>query len=245
MAATNPYYQEQFQGQPGQTAKAEQVKSEFDGVQSGFDGVHSAIETAVQGQPGEVLTPLPAAATRANQWCKFDANGNPIAVTSPLNPRGNWAANTLYHVGDSYLAAPNSSTYYVTTQYTSGSTYGSTDTANTIVLVNLAGLLFFNNVIVNTPGTLNAQDGGSYMLDSSAGNIVVQLPNEGAVGTSPINLTHVGGSLGSGQTITVQSASGQYIMGASQNVLSMDVVNFSTSLMWGGTTYGWRLRSMG
>lgn len=245
MPATNPYYQDQFQGQPGQTARAEQVKSELDGVQAGFDGVLASVNQTLRGQAGETLNQLPIAATRANQWVRFDASGNPIVVANPFNFRGAWTASTLYHVGDAFTAAPNNSTYYVTTQYTSGASFGSTDLANTSIMVNLTGLYFVNNQIVATPGTLNAVDGGSYLLDSSAGNIIVQLPSESALGTSPINLTHVGGSLGTGEAISVQSASGQYIMGASQNVLNMTVANFSASLMWGGATYGWRLRTMG
>lgn len=245
MPATNPYYQDQFQGQPGQSAKAEQVNGEFLGVQSGFDAVYAVAQACIQGQPGEVLNLLPAAASRENMWLRFDATGQPIVVSSAFNFRGAWAANTLYHVGDAYTAAPNSSTYYVTTQYTSGSSFGSTDLANTSIMVNLRGLYFVNNILVASAGTLNVVDGGSYLLDSSNGSITVQLPSESALGNSPINLTHVGGTLGSGQLITVQSASGQFIMGITQNQLNMDVANFSCSLMWGGASYGWRLRTMG
>lgn len=246
MPITNPYYQEQFQGQPGQSAKAEQVKGEFDGVQSGFDAVYAIAQHALQVPTTDpVLNILPAAASRANKWLRFDASGQPIIVSNPFNFRGAWTASTLYHVGDAYTAAPNNSTYYVNTQYTSGSSFGSTDLSNSSVMVNLGGLYFVNNVVINSPGTLNAVDGGSYLLDSSSGNITVQLPTESQIGNSPINLTHVGGSLGTGQAIVVQSASGQYIMGVSQNQLNMDVANFSCSLMWGGSSYGWRLRTMG
>lgn len=246
MPVTNPFYQEQFQGQPGQSAKAEQVKGEFDGVQSGFDAVYAITQRSLQ-VPGTdpALSVLPVAASRANKWLRFDANGQPLLNTAPFTLRGAWTASTLYHAGDAFTAAPNNSVYFVTTQYTSGSSFGSTDLANTQLLVNLGGLYFVNNQLINSPGTLNAVDGGSYLLDSSSGNITVQLPTESALGTSPINLTHVGGTLGTGQGIVVQSASGQYIMGNSQNQLTMDVVNFSCSLMWGGATYGWRLRTMG
>lgn len=242
---SNPYYQEDFQGQAGQTAKAEQVKSEFDGVQAGFDAVLVFQNSAIQGQPGETLTILPAAATRANKWLRFDASGNPILNTAPFTLRGAWAPNTLYHSGDAYTYAPNNSVYFVTTQYTSGSTYGSTDTANTLLLVNLGGLYFVNNVLVTGPATLNAVDGGSYLLDSTGGAITVNLPTESALGNSPINLTYVGGSLVSSQTQAIVSASGQFIMGNSNNQVNCDVANYSVSMMWAGAPYGWRFRTMG
>src|SRR5579864_653851 len=183
---SNPYYQDQFQGQAGQTAKAEQVQSEYQGVQAGFDAVYLVNQHQL-GVPttDPVLNLLPAAGVRANQWVKFDSTGQPIVAASPLNVRGAWAPATLYRVGDAYTSSPNGSLYYVTTQYTSGATFGATDLANTTVLVNLGGLYFVRNQLVTSAGTLNAVDGGSYLIDSSAGNIVIQLPTESALGNSP------------------------------------------------------------
>lgn len=243
---SNPYYTEAFGGQPGQTAKAEQVTSEFLGVQAGFDAVYLINQHQITVPSSDpTLNQLPAAGTRANQWLKFDANGQPILAASPLNPRGAWAPTTLYNVGDAYTAAPNGSLYYVKTQYTSGASFGATDTTNTTVLVNLQGLYFVNNVLVTGPATLNAVDGGSYLIDSSGGNITINLPTESVVGNSPINLTYVGGTLTSGQLQTIVSASGQFIMGNTNNTVNQDVTNYSVSLMWAGAPYGWRLRTMG
>lgn len=241
---SNPYYTEAFAGSAGQTALAEQVTSEFLGVQAGFLAVYDQMITAIQGQPGETLTPLGNAAARANNWMKFNASGNPIITASPLNPRGAWAASTLYNVGDAYTSTPNGSLYYVTTQYTSGATFGSTDTANTIVLVNLAGLFFANYSIVTGPATISPLAGQSFFTDSSGGDIVINLPTA-TLGDSPINITVVGGSLTGSQLQTVNSASGQYIMGNTQTALAIDVANASMSFMYGGATYGWRLRTMG
>lgn len=247
--ATNPFYQQAFQGQPGQTAKAEQVTTEFNGVQSGFDGVNTQINLCVQAPPGDpALNAMPAAAVRANKWLRFDNSGQPLLVTSPLNVRGAWAASTAYNIGDAYTSTPNGSLYYVKTAYTSGSSFGSTDTANTILLVNLGGLYFVNNQLVtfgSSGGTLNAVDGGSYLIDSSGGNIQINLPTESALGNSPINITYVGGSLSAGQAQSIVSASGQFIMGNSNNTINNDVANYSVSLMWAGSPYGWRLRTMG
>ena len=241
---TNPYYQEAFAGASGQTARAEQVKSEFDGVQAGFNAAYAADEQAVKGAVGEVLDALPAAASRVNMWLRFDANGQPSVVSSPLNPRGAWAANTAYAVGDAFTAAPNNSMYYVQTAYTSGATFGSTDLANTEIIVNLGGMFFANYQIIDTAGTFNLVAGGSYFVDTTSGDIWLDLPT-GNLGDSPINVTHVGGSLGTGQTLTINSASGQYLMGTTDNLLVVDVVNASMTFAYGGAAYGWRLRTMG
>lgn len=246
MPSTNPYYTDSFSGQPGQTARAESVDTELSGVQAGFDGVYADVLRAIKGQAGETVNALPIAASRANMWLRFDDSGQPTVSPSPFNYRGAWTASTLYLVGDAYSAAPNGSLYYVVTQYTSGTTFGATDLANTHKIVDLTGLYFASYNSVTTGGnTINAVNGGSYAVDSSLGNIVINLPTETALGGSPINITVVGGALVSGQLITIQSAAGQYIMGNSNNAINVDVANASVSLFWAGAPYGWRLRTMG
>lgn len=242
---TNPYYQEAFQGQPGQTAKAEQVTSEYLGVQAGFDAVYLVNQHNL-GVPttDPALNLLPAAGVRASQWLKFDTNGQPIAVPSPLNPRGAWQPSTVYNVGDAYTAAPNNSLYYVKTGYTSGATFGSTDTTNTLVIVNLASLYFTTPVLEVAGGgglTFTAAAGNNYGLDSSAGNITVNLP-VATFGDSPISFTYLGGAA---STVTINAGSGQFINGNTQTVLTMDITGFMTTLQYWGATYGWRIRTMG
>jgi hypothetical protein len=246
MPATNPYYTDSFSGVPGQTARAESVDTELSGVQAGFDGVEADVNRSLRGQPLELLNELPAAVSRQNKWLRFDASGQPVATDSPFNYRGNWAAATLYMVGDAFSAAPNGSLYYVLTEYTSGATFGATDLANTVKIVNLSGLYFTNYTSITTgPVTVAAADGGSYAVDSSAGNIVINLPTESALGNSPINITIVGGALVSGQLVTINAASGQFIMGNTNTSINVDVANASMSLFWLGPPYGWRLRTMG
>jgi hypothetical protein len=243
---SNPYYQNTFSGQPGQTARAEAVSTETGGIQAGFDGVEADVARSFKGQPGETLNALPAAVSRQNKWMRFDASGQPTIVNAPFNYRGNWAPSTLYLVGDAYNAAPNGSLYYVQTQYTSGSSFGSTDTTNATKIVDLTGLYFSKYSSVTTgPATITAVDGGSYAVDSTLGNITIDLPNETAMGQSPINVTVVGGSLSGSQLVTIHAYSGQYIMGSSTTDVNIDVANSSVSMFWAGATYGWRLRTMG
>lgn len=243
---TNPYYQDNFTGQPGQTARAEAVGTELSGVQAGFDGVNGDVNRSIKTAVGDVLTPLPNAAGRLNKWLRFDATGQPILANTPLNVRGAWQASTAYAVGDAFNAVPNGSLYYVNTAYTSGASFGSTDLSHTTNISNFGGLYFaaYNNVITG-PVTIAAADGGSYAVDSTLGNIVINLPTETVMGNSPINVTIVGGSLTGSQLITINAAAGQFIMGASNASVNMDVANASVSMFWAGAAYGWRLRTMG
>lgn len=246
MPVSNPYYQDAFSGQPGQTARAEAVNTEFSGVQSGFDGVYSDTNRSIKTQPGDVLTALPVAASRINKWLKFDATGQPTLATTPLNVRGAWQAVTAYAVGDAFNAAPNGSLYYVNSAYTSGASFGATDLAHTTDIANFGGLYFAAYSSVTTgPATITAVDGGSYAVDSTAGNIVINLPVESAMGNSPVNVTIVGGSLTGSQLVTINAGAGQFIMGNSNATVAMDVANASVSMFWAGATYGWRLRTMG
>ena len=50
-----------------------------------------------------------------------------------MNPRGTWAATTAYAAGDSFTES--GVTYLVVTGYTSGSSFGSTDTGNCCLLL--------------------------------------------------------------------------------------------------------------
>lgn len=241
MPATNPYYQDQFTGQPGQSAKAEQVNSELQGVQSGFDGVNVDILRALKVAVGETLNDLPNAAARAGLWLRFDANGQPEVVTTPLNVRGNWLASTAYAVGDAYNSTPNGSLYYVKTAYTSGATFGATDLANTVIIVNLTGLFFTTPVVVVGPATTTCAAGKNYGCNSAGGNLTFNLPTS-ALGDSPISFTYLSGSA---STVTINAAAGQFINGTSQTQLVMNLTGFSTSLQYWGASYGWRVRTMG
>lgn len=63
----------------------------------------------------------------------------PVGPAGPVaNWRGAWAATTAYAKNDGYTNGSNS--YVVITAYTSGGTFGSTDTSNTIVLSASGGV---------------------------------------------------------------------------------------------------------
>lgn len=239
---TNRYYTQQFQGQAGQTARAEEVTSEFNSAQSGFYGVQVDIDRSIKVPSGEVLADLPAAGTRANKFLRFDANGAPIPVSAPFNWRGLWQEGTLYYVGDVVQKALHQSLYYATTQHVSSSTF---DDTKWLVFVDLSGVAFFNYRVINSAGSHALLPGDSVMVDSSGGNVILQLPASPAVGDSPINITHVGGTLTGSQLIQITTAAGTYFQGNVETQLNLDVLNASMSLAYGGASYGWRLRVMG
>ena len=239
---TNPYYTEQFAGQAGQTARAEEVTSEFDGVQSGFDKVLVDTNRAMKAPAGETLNDLPAALTRANQWPRFDASGQLITVNAPFNWRGLWQANALYYVGDVVQKDVHQSLYYANAQHQAGATF---DPSKWALFIDLSGVAFFNYRIINGAGTYALLAGDSVMVDSTGGNIILTLPASPNVGDSPINITHVGGSLAAGQAIQVVTSAGTYFQGNTETTLNLDVTNASFSLAYGGAAYGWRLRVMG
>lgn len=239
--ATNPFYQNTFNGLPGQIARAESVDAQCGGVQAGFDGVNVELQACLQGQPNEVLNLLPAAAARANKTLLFDASGQPIVQFSGLNWRGMWQPSTTYNVGDLVQSALHQSLYYCTAVHTSGATF---NPANWSVFIDLTGMAWFNYVVHTGPATINAAAGDAWAVDCTGGAVVLNLPAAPNAGDSPVSVTHIGGSLTGSQTITVSSGA-NFIMGTTQNTLVVDVQNASMSFFYCGPAYGWRLRTMG
>lgn len=238
--ASNPYYEDTFSGQPGQTARAEAVTQQLDAIQSGFDGVLADVNRTLKGQPGETLNPLVAAANRANQWLRFDASGQPIVVNAPFNWTGYWQPNTLYHVGDVMQPAAHQSLMYCTVQHTSGSVYSATDWS---VFIDLTGVPFNNYGLINAAGTTQLNKGDSWFVDCSAGAITLNMPANPVLGDNPVNITHVGGSLSGSQTLTLYAPGG--FQGNTNTTITVDVQNASMTIAYAGVNYGWRLRTMG
>lgn len=241
MAVTNPFYQNTFNGAAGQIARAESVDAQCGGVQAGFDGTWANLQACLQGQSGEVLNALPSAANRANKNLMFDANGQPIVQFSGLNWRGMWQPSTLYNVGDLVQSGVHQSLWYCTTVHTSGASF---NPANWTVFIDLTGVTWFSYRIINTAGTFALTTADAVAVDCTAGAVVLNLPTAPVVGDSPVSVTHIGGSLSGSQTITVSSGS-NFIMGNTDNTLSVDVANASMSFFFCGAPYGWRLRTMG
>lgn len=239
--ATNPYYQNTFTGAAGQTARAEAVDAQYGGIQSGFDGVTAALATCISGQPGETLNALPVAAQRAGKTLLFDANGQPIVQFSTLEWRSMWQPSTAYNVGDLVQSGVHQSIWYCTTPHTSGATF---NPAYWNTFIDLTGVAWANYYILSSAGTYNLAIADSVGVDTTSGAVTLNLPTGMAVGASPVNVTQIGGSLTGSQTLTISSGP-NFIMGNSDNTLSVDVVNASMSFYWMGYPYGWRLRTMG
>lgn len=234
----NPYYTEAFSGQPGQTARAESVTSEFLGVQAGFDGVSADINRSIKGAANETLNALPVAASRANKWVRFDSAGQPIVVNAPFNWRGYWAPSTLYYVGDVVQIGVHKSLVYCTVQHTSGLTYAGT---NWSLFIDLTGVMFTQYYLITAAGSTQLATGDAAFIDSTAGAATLLLPASPNLGDSPVTVTYVAGPTSS---VTI-SAGTNKIMGTTDGTMVMDVTNFSVTLSWAGAAYGWRARTMG
>lgn len=233
----NPYYDESFTGQAGQTARAEQVRSELEAIEAAFDLAYDSDNASLRGQPGETMNRLPAAVARAGLFLRFDASGQPVLVQSGFTWKADWDHDTVYALGDVVRTGLYGSLYICTEAHTSAGS-GTIDLTKFEILIDLTGINIIRNELKTSSFT--AVPGGDYMIDSSSANVVVTLPLAPVIDDAPINITHVGGSLGSGQTITV-ARNGKPIMGLGEN-LTFDTANASISLMFCDDTRGWRLR---
>lgn len=231
----NPYYNPNFQGRAGQTARAEHVRAELDSVGTGFDLLHEIAKRAVLGAAGETLNALPNAAARAGRYLRFNAQGQPEAVQTGFTWKGNHTAGTAYEVGDVVRYGPYNSLYIAVSAHTAVAAISSTAFT---VMIDLTGANIIRNEI--RTGSFLAIPGGDYLIDSSAGNVDVGLPVAASILDAPINITHIGGSLANGQRITVVR-NGHRIMGLAED-LQVDTVNASFSLMYADTARGYRLR---
>ncbi|CAB4163767.1 hypothetical protein UFOVP806_51 [uncultured Caudovirales phage] len=101
-----------------------QLDAEFSNIQDTLDGVRSRL-SEIQRDDGLLR----------NGAVGIDALSSAAIQTlgsNALNPRGSWVALRAYAAGD--LFSRGEETRFVHTAYTSGATYGSTDTTNTSVL---------------------------------------------------------------------------------------------------------------
>ena len=231
----NGFYEQNFQGRAGQTARADHVSSELKGVTTGFDMVEEITKRVVRGASGESLAALPPAAARAGMYLRFNALGQPEVVQTGFTWRGAHVTGTAYQAGDVVTYGPYGSLYICRIAHTSVAVISDSGFQ---IMIDLTGINVIRNQI--RTGSFTAVPGGDYMVDSRGGNVVVTLPTVASINDSPINITHVAGTLAAGQAITI-ARNGHLIMGLAEN-LEIDAPNTSVSLMYANTALGWRLR---
>lgn len=232
----NKFYNENFQGQAGQTARAEHVKVELATIASAFDQVEEIQGRQLRIPEGESpLADLPSRGARANRFLRFNENGDPEAVQSGFTWRGDYRQGINYAVGDVFRWGIYNSLYIVTEAFVSGP---APDPSRIDMMIDLQGLNVIRNEIRTSSFT--AAPAGDYLVDSSGGSVVMTLPSSPTIADAPINLTHIGGSLTGSQRITV-ARNGHRIMGLNED-LEVDAVNTSVSFMFADASRGWRLR---
>lgn len=237
-------YTEDFQGVGGQTARAEHVKSELEAIETAFTDLQVEADAALKAPDGESPSRLDDAATRADKFLRFDANGDPEAVTAAMEWKGDWAASTGYLIGE-VVRAPKEqdfSIYICVTAHTSSSNFAN-DLANWDILVNLAGLNFEKYDQVKT-ANFTAYKGESYQINHAGGDMTVNLPSSPTEGDSPINLLLVNGDpTQAGQQVFVNPGSNTIMGGAAGENLQIDQQYASVRLIW-TANYGWRTRTV-
>src|SRR3990167_9458515 len=180
---TNPYFNENFQGQAGQTARAEHVKSELTTIESGFDAVGLLLDRALRAPSGETLLDMPVVASRAGKFLRFNSVGQPEAVQSGFTWRGDHVNAINYAVGDVVRNGVYGSLYICTIAHLSTSTINLTSFD---VMINLQGLNVIRNEIKTASFT--AELGGDYLVNSSGADVVVTLPAAPTILDAPINI---------------------------------------------------------
>lgn len=236
----NEFYNEGFQGQAGQTARAEHVKTELAAIGSAFDAVEGLFNRALivpdeEGAPP--LARLPEVAARRGRFLRFDEAGQPEAVQSGFTWRGAYQAGAVYSVGDVFTYGPYSSIYITTVAHVAPAS-GNLQAGVADVMVNLQGLNVIRNELVTASRAM--APGGDYLVDCSGSDVVLTLPASVSITDAPINITHVKGGLGAGQRLTV-ARNGHRIMGLAED-LQVDTANASFSLMYANAELGFRLR---
>jgi len=236
----NDFYNEAFTGVAGQTARAAQVENQLAAISAAFDLVQAILYAGLRGPSTETLNQLPNAAGRAGKYLRFaDPSGQPEVVASPFTYRSDWENSTIYVVGDVVRAGPYNSLYICRINHTSlASPAVFAVGPEWDIMIDLSGLNFVSHQIVTT--NQNAIAGSDYLVDSSGGTVTITLPASPSPLEAPINITHIGGTLGVGQQIIV-ARNGNRIMGVLDDLL-FDRANQSISLIYSDAARGWRLR---
>lgn len=232
---SNDFYNEAFTGVAGQTARAEQVETQFSAIAAAFDEIQAILYATVRIPNTETANVLGNAAARAGKYLSFNGAGQPVLTVAPFKWRGDWVPTFAYEVGDIVKAGAFASIYICVTAHTSGVSFVDT---NWDIMIDLQSLNVVRNQIITASRTALA--GFDYMIDSSGGNVVLTLPAAPSILDAPINVTHIGGSLGGGQTVTI-ARNGLRIMSLQEDLV-FDRANQSISLMYSDASRGWRLR---
>ena len=231
---SNAFYNHSSSIAAGATARASQVRGEFDEIAAGFDLVEAEFDRTFRFASGAGAEFAENAANRANKVLGFDNSG--VAALSSLGAwKGDWATATAYGYKD-MVRAPSANGYNIyicQVAHTSG-------TFNTDVSNGKFALVADLGIIVNELKTADftAVAGGDYFVDTSGGNVQITLPASPAITDRPITVTVIGNA----STVTLLR-NGLKIMSLEEN-MTVDIANASFRLMYCNATYGWRLSNI-
>jgi hypothetical protein len=229
----------------GQTARAEQVNSQLQGVDGALGLVANELNRTIRftsGTPAEAdfqLTQTPA--QRSNLLLGFNQAGAVELKSGAFTWRGDWVATALYNVNDMVRApvSHDQSLMVCTAQHVSSVFATDFAASRWAIAVDLSQVeravkKFF--VFTGTAAQLNA--GQDMFANTAAGLMTLTLPASPLISDQPINICHVGGN-----NNIVIARNGQRIMGLLED-MTVDVLvtpNASFELAYSNATFGWRL----
>jgi hypothetical protein len=152
--------------------------------------------------------------------------------------KGTWAAATVYRKGDVVVQGSYKNVYVALSNHTSA---GSFDTDLTGGKWGLEVDFVNARKVYDSIKTASfvAVRGGSYMIDTLAGDVTVTLPSAPAIGDQ-VNITHVDGDVNVvGQRLFIARNSSN-IMGFAED-LQVDKIFSSFTMVYSDSTRGWRI----
>lgn len=234
----------------GEVAKAEKVNLKFSEIDAAFEAVQGDVWKGIRIDDG--TTPnsstfklTQAAGARANRLLGFDSAGALSLLAAGFVWRGDWATATNYAVNDLVRGPVEAaySLYIVRATHTSSvfaTDVGANRLAVAVDLTEARRSLILHELIVG-PNTVQLVAGQDVMVDVTAGPVTLTLPLNATISDQPINVMHVGGSVGN-NPITI-ARNGHRIMGALEDMI-VDTPNASFGLAYCDATRGWRVRGV-
>lgn len=232
----NDFYNHSSSIAAGATARADQVRGEFDEIAAGFDLVQVQTDRAIRMPVGAEFIITETAENRAGKAVAFDQDG--AGTLTALGAfRGDWATLTAYAYKD-IVRAPSANGYnlYICDVAHTSGTFATDVSAGKFTL--LADLRLVVNELKTSSFTAVA--GGDYMVDSSSASVGtpldITLPASPAITDAPITITHVKGDA---STVRVLR-NGKLIMELAEN-MTVDTQYAAFRLMFCNDALGWRV----
>lgn len=232
----------------GQTARANLVNAQLDGVMGGFENVEQEMNRAIRFNDG--TTPLDTtfqlsqtALQRANLIMAFNAAGALELRAGTFTWRNNWATATGYSVNDVVIGptANNNSLYICVLAHTSGvfaTDLGAGRWQLMVDLLQVNRAIRKFQIVTSAMSPFLATPGDDLFVDVTGGAVTVTLPAAPVILDQAISVTHMAGNIAA-NNITI-ARNGNPIMALAED-MTVNTTNASFELAFANASAGWRL----